>query len=40
MVDRSHPLPVVRQCQLLELPRSTYYYRKRPVITVFTGARG
>jgi putative transposase len=29
MVDRSHPLPVVRQCQLLELARSTYYYQRQ-----------
>ena len=26
MVDRDHPLPVVRQCELLDLPRSTYYH--------------
>lgn len=26
MVDREHPLPVVRQCELLDLPRSTYYH--------------
>jgi len=25
MVERSHPLAVVRQCQRLELPRSTYH---------------
>jgi putative transposase len=27
MVDRSHALPVIRQCQLLSLNRSTVYYR-------------
>ena len=26
MVDRDHPLPVVRQCELLDLSRSTYYH--------------
>ena len=26
MVDRSLPLPVTRQCQLLSLPRSSFYY--------------
>ena len=31
MVERNHPLPVVRQCQLLELPRSTYYYQRQGV---------
>lgn len=31
MVDRSHPLPVSRQCALLELPRSTFYHVARPV---------
>ncbi len=29
MIDREHELPVVRQCQLLSLPRSTAYYRKQ-----------
>jgi len=27
MIDRSHDLPVVRQCQILSLARSTAYYR-------------
>jgi len=27
MIDRTHELPVSRQCQILELPRSTAYYR-------------
>ncbi|KAF0146969.1 MAG: integrase catalytic subunit [bacterium] len=31
MVDRAHPsLPVVRQCQLLDLARSSIYYRPVP----------
>lgn len=31
MIDRTHALPVVRQCQLLELARSTAYAQPRPV---------
>jgi len=31
MVDRKDPLPVKRQCALLELPRSTFYHRPKPV---------
>lgn len=31
MIDRTHPLPVGRQCQLLQLARSTVYYQPRPV---------
>ena len=31
MIDRGHELPVVRQCELLELARSTAYYRPGPV---------
>jgi putative transposase len=27
MIDRTHDLPVVRQCQILSLARSTAYYR-------------
>ena len=30
MIDRNHELSVVRQCQILELPRSTAYYRPAP----------
>jgi len=30
MIDRTHDLPVVRQCQILELPRSTAYHRPAP----------
>lgn len=31
MIDRTHPLPIGRQCQLLKLARSTAYYQPRPV---------
>lgn len=31
MIDRTHKLSVVRQCQLLKLARSTAYYQARPV---------
>ena len=31
MIDRTHDLPVIRQCQLLALPRSTVYYQPEPV---------
>ena len=31
MIDPTHILPVVRQCQLLRLSRSTAYYQPRPV---------
>jgi putative transposase len=31
MIDRTHNLPVVRQCQLLQLARSTAYYQAIPV---------
>lgn len=31
MIDRTHPLPVVRQCELLGVARSTAYYEPRPV---------
>ncbi len=27
MIDRDHQLPVTRQCQLLDLSRSSYYYK-------------
>jgi len=30
MIDRTHELPIVRQCQILELPRSTVYYQPQP----------
>lgn len=31
MVSRTEPLAVSRQCELLDLPRSTFYYRPKPV---------
>ena len=31
MIDRQHALPVVRQCELLALPRSSVYYTPQPV---------
>ena len=31
MVDRTEPLPVSRQCELLDLPRSTFYHVPKPV---------
>ena len=31
MIDRTHPLPVVRQCQLLDVARSTASYQPTPV---------
>jgi putative transposase len=31
MIDRTNTLPVVQQCQLLHLPRSTAYYQPEPV---------
>ena len=31
MIDRTHPLPVVRQCELLGVARSTAYYQPTPV---------
>jgi len=31
MIDRTHPLPIGRQCQLLQLARSTAYYQPKPV---------
>ena len=30
MVSRMEPLPVRRQCELLDLPRSSFYYRPKP----------
>ena len=32
MIDRIHALPVVRQCQILGLSRSTAYYQPTPVL--------
>ncbi len=31
MIDRTHKLPVVRQCEILELARSTAYYTAKPI---------
>ena len=31
MIDSSHKLPVARQAELLELSRSSVYYRPQPV---------
>jgi len=31
MVDRTEPLPVTRQCELLDLPRSTFYHVPKSV---------
>jgi putative transposase len=31
MIDRQHQLPVVRQCEILELSRSSAYYQRKPV---------
>ncbi len=31
MVNRTEPLPVTRQCELLDLPRSTFYHVPKPV---------
>ena len=31
MIDRKHRLPVVRQCQILEIARSSVYYVPQPV---------
>lgn len=32
MIDRSYPLPVIGQCQLLGLARSTAYYHPMPLV--------
>ena len=31
MITPEHPLPVTRQCRLLELARSTAYYKPKPL---------
>lgn len=30
MIDRGHDLPIVRQCELLQVARSTFYYQPAP----------
>lgn len=34
MVKRTEPLPITRQCELLDLPRSTFYHVSQPVSPV------
>ena len=31
MIDTDHVLPVTGQCELLGVPRSTFYYQPKPV---------
>ncbi len=31
MIAPEHPLPLTRQCNLLELARSTFYYKRKPL---------
>jgi len=31
MVDRANPLPLTRQCEILDLSRSSVYYRLKPI---------
>jgi putative transposase len=31
MIDRAHPMPISRQCEILELSRSSVYYRAVPI---------
>lgn len=31
MIAPEHPMPLTRQCNLLELSRSTFYYRRKPL---------
>ena len=31
MVTRTEPLSIIRQCELLDLPRSTFYHVPKPV---------
>ena len=32
IIDRPHDLPVMRQCRILELARSTAYYQAQPIL--------
>jgi len=31
MIDRAHPMPITKQCEILELSRSSVYYRAIPI---------
>jgi putative transposase len=31
MIDRAYPMPISRQCEILELSRSSVYYRAVPI---------
>ena len=31
MITPEHPLPITRQCRLLDLARSSFYYRPKPL---------
>jgi putative transposase len=31
MIDKEHPLPVTKQCHILKLSRSSFYYKPAPV---------
>ena len=31
MIDRAHPIPITQQCRILELSRSSVYYRAVPI---------
>ncbi len=31
MIDRTHELPIIRQCEILQLARSTAYYQPQPI---------
>jgi putative transposase len=31
MIDRAHPMPITRQCRILQLSRSSVYYRAVPI---------
>jgi putative transposase len=33
MIDRTHKLPIVRQCQILEMTRSSASYQPTPVVS-------
>ena len=31
MIDRAHPIPITQQCRILDLSRSSVYYRAVPI---------